>query len=400
MPLFIYKAYDNSGAKVDGQIEAADQSNAIQLLKKQHLLAYEIKAFDDSGVGLFAFQQKINLADLEFLTSELSLLLESGVRIDRGLDIIRKTKAKPALAKMLSEISHAIKKGASLSAACRAHPDVFDGLYCNLIELGEASGNLSEIFAGLAKDLKFKRELQRKIIGSLTYPLVILSVCLLSIFFIFNFIIPKMADMFSDAELLPWYTQAMLSISAWMTEYQGLLILAMIALVVFSIWLSKQSGFQKWWQRIALTLPVVAKAIITVERIRFNSGLSLMVKAGVPIDQALELSAGNIKNQYLNREMQIARQKVKRGNLLTPALQQTSLYPAFYISLLEVGEESGNLERVFDEIANRSRQDFETWTDNMTTLIEPLMILFMGGFVGGVVVMMLMSMVSINDIGL
>ena len=290
-------------------------------------------------------------------------------------------------------------KGKSISEATRTHPEVFDELYCNLIELGEASGNLTEIFADLAKDLKFKRDLRSKIIGSLAYPLVIFFVCILSIFFIFNFIIPKMAGMFSEADDLPWYTQIMLDISAWMTQYQGLLILGLIGCVFGIIAAFKQPAFLKWWQGVSLKLPITKDAVITIERIRFNTGLAMMVKAGVPIDKALDLSTGNIKNQILRREMEIARSKVSRGSALTPALKQTSLYPDFFISLLEVGEESGNLERVFNEVANRSRQEFERWTERMTTLIEPLMILFMGGFVGGVVVMMLLSMVSINDIG-
>ncbi|HCV02405.1 type II secretion system F family protein [Pseudoalteromonas lipolytica] len=399
MALFNYKAYDSSGAKSEGLIEATSEQDAISKLKAQKLLPYLVNEEQKkSSLGLL-FQSKVSLADLEFLTAELSLLLATGVRIDRGLDIIRRTKAKASLAQMLANISSSIKKGSSLSQALRAYPDVFDNLYCNLIELGEASGNLSEIFAGIAKDLKFKRELQRKIIGSLTYPCVILFVCILSIFFIFNFIIPKMADMFGQLSTLPWYTQLMLSISEWMGNYQVFLALAVMLSVPALIWASKQADFQRWWHKTALKLPVIANASITVERIRFNSGLSLMLKAGVPIDQALELAAGNIKNHVLNHEMNIARKKVKRGSQLTPTLQQTSLYPPFYISLLEVGEESGNLDIVFDEIANRSRQDFETWTDNMTSLIEPLMILFMGGFVGGIVVIMLMSMISLNDVG-
>jgi general secretion pathway protein F len=399
MALFNYKAYDSSGAKSEGLIEATSEQDAISKLKAQKLLPYSVNEEQKkSSLGLL-FQSKVSLADLEFLTAELSLLLATGVRIDRGLDIIRRTKAKASLAQMLANISSSIKKGSSLSQALRAYPDVFDNLYCNLIELGEASGNLSEIFAGIAKDLKFKRELQRKIIGSLTYPCVILFVCILSIFFIFNFIIPKMADMFGQLSTLPWYTQLMLSISEWMGNYQVFLALAVMLSVPALVWASKQADFQRWWHKTALKLPVIANASITVERIRFNSGLSLMLKAGVPIDQALELAAGNIKNHVLNHEMNIARKKVKRGSQLTPTLQQTSLYPPFYISLLEVGEESGNLDIVFDEIANRSRQDFETWTDNMTSLIEPLMILFMGGFVGGIVVIMLMSMISLNDVG-
>ena len=399
MALFLYKAYDHSGAKVDGQIEANTKELALAELKKQNLLPTEVKIFDENNNSVFKLSQKVSLADLEFLTAELSLLLESGVRIDKGIDIIKRTKAKPALAKLLTDISNDIKKGKSLSAAFAEHNNVFDPLYCNLIELGEASGNLSEIFAGLAKDLKFRRDLQRKIISSLAYPLVIFFVCILSIFFIFNFIIPKMSAMFNGVENLPWYTSAMLSTSAWMTQYQGLLVIGLVAAVFGLITAAKQPAFVKWWQGVSLKIPVIKTAIVTVERIRFNSGLAMMIKAGVQIDRAIGLSAGNIKNQYLKREMEIAKNKVKSGSALTPALQQTSLYPDFFISLLEVGEESGNLQRVFDEIANRSRQEFESWTERMTTLLEPLMILFMGGFVGGVVVVMLLSMVSINDIG-
>ena len=216
MILFTYKAYDHSGAKVDGQIEAIDKASALASLKQQSLLPTEVKAVVENDNSIFNFNNKVSLSDLEFLTAELSLLLESGVRIDKGIDIIKKTKAKPALAKLLNDISSNLKKGKSLSESFKEHSDIFDPLYCNLIELGETSGNLSEVFAGLAEDLKFRRDLQRKIVSSLAYPLVIFFVCLLSIFFIFNFIIPKMSSMFNDVDALHWYTQLMLSISEWM----------------------------------------------------------------------------------------------------------------------------------------------------------------------------------------
>jgi type II secretory pathway component PulF len=185
-----------------------------------------------------------------------------------------------------------------------------------------------------------------------------------------------------------------------MIKYQWLLAIGLIASVFGLISAFKQPAFVQWWQSACLKLPVVKTAILTIERIRFNSGLAMMIKSGVAIDKAIGLSAGNIKNQLLRREIEIAKNKINRGSALTPALKQTSLYPDFFVSLLEVGEESGNLEKVFEEIASRSRQEFESWTENMTTLIEPLMILFMGGIVGGVVVTMLLSMVSVNDIGI
>ncbi len=399
MASFSYKAFDSMGGKCDGLIEADSLSSAQLQLEKEGLLPYELKEQQSSRQGNRFFEERVSLADLEFVTSELSLLLATGIRIDRGLDIIRKTKAKPVLAKLLSDLSQSLKKGSSLSQACRAHPKVFDGLYCNLIELGEASGDLAGTFAGLSQDLKFKRDLRKKIVSAITYPVVIFFVCVLSILFIFNVIIPKMADMFANIEQLPWYTQVMLGTSAWFNQNQSLLFLGLVTAFAGVYFASKNERIIAWWHRIVLQLPICGTAVKTVERIRFNTGLSLMLKAGVPIDKALALATGNIRNQQLHAELEVARKKVKRGNQLTPSLQQSSLYPSFYISLLEVGEESGKLETVFDEIASRSRQDFETWTDRITSLLEPLMILFMGVFVGGVVVVMMLSMISLNDVG-
>ncbi|WP_440054198.1 type II secretion system F family protein [Pseudoalteromonas sp. T1lg65] len=399
MPTFNYKAYDSAGGKCDGQIDAEDVSAAHSMLEKQGLLPIQLLEIKTSKNRVSLFSDQISLADLEFVTSELSLLLATGIRIDKGLDIIRKSKAKPALAKLLGDLSQSLKKGSSLSQACRQHPKVFDDLYCNLIELGEASGDLAGTFSGLSEDLKFKRDLIKRVVSAVTYPLVIFFVCLLSIIFIFNVIIPKMADMFANIEQLPWYTQAMLGVSSWFNDNQNILLLALVSSLVIGVVASRNDSVRSWWHRVVLRLPVMGTAVRTVERIRFNTGLSLMLKAGVPIDRALELAAGNVRNQQLFSELEIARKKVKRGSQLTPALKQSSIYPSFYISLLEVGEESGKLEIVFNEVASRSRQDFETWTTRITSLLEPLMILFMGVFVGGVVVVMMLSMISLNDVG-
>lgn len=396
---FSYRAYDASGAKFEGNIDGIDEAQVITELKSQGLLPVEVKLIKEKGQALFSFSRKVSLADLEFLTAELSLLLSSGVRIDRGIDIIRKNKAKPVLASLLNDISKDLKGGSSLAEAVRKHPETFQPLYCNLIELGETSGSLSQVFEDLAADLKFRKELQSKIISSLTYPIVIFFVCVMSVFFVFNFIIPRMSSMFDGVDNLPWYTSALLSTSAWLNEYQGFLFIGVIGFIFAVVALAKRPEVKKWFQGVALNLPVLRNATLTVERIRFNSGLSLMLSAGLPIDKALSLCIGNVNNHHIQRELEIAKEKIKRGNSLSQALKQTSIYPGFFISLLEVGEESGNLDRVFNEIAKRSKQDFESWTGRITTLLEPLMILFMGGLVGGIVIVMLMSMVSINDFG-
>jgi type II secretory pathway component PulF len=399
MAIFSYRAYDNSGAKFEGETDAIDKQGVIAELKSQGLLASEIKPVAEKGQSVVSFSRGVTLADLEFLTAELSLLLASGVRIDRGIDIIRRNKAKPVLASLLGGISKDIKGGSSLAESLRKHPKVFSALYCNLVELGESSGNLVQVFHDLALDLKFQRDLQSKIISSLTYPLVILFVCILSIFFVFNFIIPRMSSMFDGVDNLPWYTSALLSVSEWLNNYQGLLLVGLLIGGTCMYLLFKRPDVKRWFSGVSLSIPVVRNAVITVERIRFNSGIALMLSAGLAIDKSLSLCIGNVSNHQLKRELEIARDKVKRGNSLSQALRQTSIYPAFFISLLEVGEESGNLESVFSEIAKRSKQEFESWTGRVTTLLEPLMILFMGGLVGGIVIIMLLSMVSINEFG-
>lgn len=400
MANFKYQAYDSSGAKVSGTIVSADEKSVLAELKAQKLIPLSVS--EDSGKKGFldSVSSRVNLSDLEFFTSELSLLLQSGVRIDKGIDIIRRSKSKPALANLLSDISQSLKRGGSLSAALKEHPEVFDKLYVNLVELGEASGELADIFDGLAKDLKYKRDLNRKLISSLTYPAVIFAVCIASIFLIFNFIVPQMADLFNQRDSLPWYTKLMLNTSDWMQNYQWYLIIALVVATVAGISALRDHNNKEKFQRFLLRVPGLKTALISTDRIRFNSGLALMLKAGIQIDKALTLAIGNLKSEPIVQELTVAKEKIQRGGVLSEALQQTSLYPEFYVSLLEVGEASGNLPTIFEEIANRSRQDFESWTQRLTTLIEPLLILFMGVIVGGVVVVMLLSMVSVNDVSL
>lgn len=399
MAQFQYQAYDSSGAKIQGEIEGNNQKHALEQLKQQKLLVTEIKPVSSKNSGFIIGSGKVDLADLEFLTSELSLLLASGVKIDKGLNIIKRSKAKPALAKLLTDLSQRLSKGSSLSQAMAAHPQVFDALYINLVELGEASGQLSLVFQKLADDLNYRRQLQRKIITSLTYPLVILAVCVMSVVFIFNVIVPKMSVLFEGMANLPWYTSLLLSSSEWMQAYQGLLLVGLVFLAVaIKLSLANPNVIDSA-QQMLLNIPGLRSAILTTERIRFNSGLAMMLEAGVPLDKGLLLAQGNLKNRFIQRQIDIVRRKVKQGQSLAPALKQTLLYPDFYVSLLEVGEESGNMPYVFEEVAKRSRIEFESWTQKMTTLIEPLLILLMGVIIGGVVVIMLMSMVSVNDVG-
>jgi type II secretory pathway component PulF len=398
---FQYSGFDQSGAKVSGDISAESIDSARQMLRQQGVLVKTLQPQQLESPGFSLGKTKVSLSDLEFLTTELSVLLDAGLKIDKGIELLNRTNKKPGLATLLDKISKSLRGGKQLSQALQLADDkLFDSLYVNLVSIGEATGKLPEVFRSLAADLAFKRDLQQKVTQALTYPMVILFVCLSSIVFIFNYVVPNLETMFQGKTDLPVYTQLLLSSSAWMRQYQWYLLGAIIGGVFLLKHALQKPEFQHSFQKWQLNLPVLKQAVVLVERIRFNSGLAMMLNAGVSVDQALMLSCGNIKNSLVRRELEIAINKIKRGDALSGALRQTLLYPDFFASLLAVGEESGELTRIFREIAERSQREFSSWVTRMTSLLEPLLIVVMGGIVGGVVVIMMLSITGTTDVGI
>jgi len=401
MAIYIYQAYDSHGGKIDGKLDASSFENAKHELKNKnlHITSLKIESSSTSNISFFE-RKKISLEELEFLTSELAILLSNGVKIDKSLSILLRNKPNGPASKLLNDLYVAVKRGDTLSDAMAEQPEVFDLLYVNLVKLGEASGNLAHVFVRLSTDLKFRSDLKRKIIQSLTYPMVIFAVCILCILFIFNYIVPQMSGLFDGLPELPVYTEILLNVSAWMQNYQWFLFAGLFIGVVALVAAFKNPVAKRTLDELMLKMPLIKGALLVVERIRFNSALTMMLEAGISIDKALELAAGSVNNRFIRQGLIAAKENIKKGAGLTESLERSPIYPDFYLSLLEVGEESGKLSPVFEEIASRSRSEFESWTDNMTSILEPLLILTMGGIVGSVVVTMLLSIISVNDLGI
>ena len=403
MGRFRFEGFDGSGARVSGFVESDALDLARDDLRSRGVL---VSALEREGGGrdwresLGLRSERVRLEDLEFLTSELSLLLDSGVRIDRAIGILERSAKGGAVGKLLGGLSGQLKQGRQLSEAVADQQGVFDPLFVNLVAVGEESGRLPDVFRRLSEDLRFRRDVRQKVLQAASYPMVVLGVCIVALLFIFNFVVPNLTTLFTDASELPWYTTALLGASEFMQRYQWLLGAGLAAAAVILWQARSRPGSIEARERLALGTPLVRDAALTVERIRFASGLGMMLESGVPVDRALQLATGSIRHGQLRRETSIAVEKVRRGEQLSATLRQTRLFPDFYASLLEVGEESGELGKVFTEIARRSRDDFSSWTQRLTTLLEPLLILLMGLIVGGVVVVMMLSITSVADIGL
>jgi type II secretory pathway component PulF len=403
MPQYRYRGFDEAGGRVEGVVEALSRDSALQALRSRGVFPNEVAPVAgtrDWRSSLGISSTRIQLSDLEFFTSELSLLLDSGVRIDRAIAILQRSGKSGSIGGLLTELLEQLKQGKQLSQAIGARPDVFSPLYINLVSLGEAGGRLPEVFKSLAADLRFQRELRQKIISAATYPIVVAGVCLVAIIFIFNFVVPNLQSLFAENSELPWYTSLLLNSSEFMQRWQ-FVIGGLVVLLGIVIWRSrKHPDLIDFRDQLLLNLPIVRDATSMIERIRFCSGLGLMLEAGLPVDRALTLAAGSIRHGVLRREISRAIEKIRRGEQVSQALKQTRIFPEYFTSLLEVGEESGALARVFLEIARRSRDDFSSWALRMTTLLEPLLVLIMGLIVGAVVVVMMLSITSVADLDL
>ncbi len=401
MAKFIYKAYDPHGGKIDGQIEASSLEIAKGLLNRQKMMVATIKEAQSSEAPFsISSTRKVSSRGLEFFTSELSLLLNSGVTIDRALTVLGRSTSSASQARLIANLHSAIRQGETLSQAMSSEHAVFSALYINLVNLGESSGTLPQIFERLSDDIKFQSELKRKVVTALTYPSIVFIVCLLCIVFIFNYIVPQMSTLFVGLPEVPTYTSFLLNASEWVMKYQWFALFVVIALVVaFSVMIKTPTG-SRIVDDMVLKLPGLSNVLLLAEQIRFNTAISMMLASGVMIDRCLEMGLGTIKNDAIRQNLEMVKDRVKKGESLANALVSSPMFPDFSISLIEVGEESGQLEPVFSELSSRARNEFEDFINRFTSLLEPILILIMGGIVGGVVVTMLVSIVSINDIGI
>mgnify|MGYP001005772364 CR=1 FL=1 len=395
---FSYKCISKGGNTTQGEIEADSAALAINKLKNEGLLVVSIKPTKSATKKQFS--NKVSLKDLEFLTAELSILLGNGIKLDKALKMLAKVKADSPVGNLINSLSNAISKGSHLADAFANYPQYFSPLYINLLKIGEQTGELKKVFYELALDLKFKAELKKRITQALVYPTAILCVCVASILFIFNFVVPSMSSIFEGRDTIPFYTQFILDTSTWLQQYQLYLL---VGLVFFGYALKigwQNPKYQSFLQELAFKLPFFGGLILEVERVNFTSAISLMLKSGLKIDQAVLNAKESLQSIELKRQVDFSLQELKRGSSLNQALSSSDIFPDFYRSLIEVGEETAELQSVFEEIVGRSRNEFDTKISQFLNLLEPLLILFMGLIVGGVVVTLMLSITSANDVGL
>lgn len=389
--------YDSEGTRRVLSLEGQTKEAIIKELLDSGLSVATVKEIKPSWRAGFGGSEQLSVDQQEFLTAQLSLLLKNGLRIDESLSLLQRTVVDTQLKFVVGELAARVREGIPLSEALLAKWG-FSPLYRSLVKIGETSGAMDEVFLGISTDLKFKKATLSKIKQAVSYPLLVLTFCIAAILFIFNVVIPRMSVLFENQEQLPWYTHAMLATADAVVSYQWALIPLVLAFPLLTLQGYRNPRVKLFLDGALLRLPVVSTFIRLLERIRYSSAMELTVSRGISVERAMQYAAAVLNNTILQEQARSVRVKVEQGSTLAEAFRQTLLFDELHTGLIEVGERSGDLAPVFHEITDREQQTFDNLVLRVTTLLEPILILIMSVVTGGVVIVMLMSIIAVQDI--
>ena len=388
MPTYAYKARNAASQLIEGGLEAVSSSAAADVLLGQGLTPVEIKetaarAAKTAGGGnrwnVTIFAQKISHIDLLLFSRQMHTLLKSGVPIMRALSGLQDAAINPEMKRVIGEIRESLEGGRELSQAMARHPRVFSSFYLSMVRVGEATGLLEAIFLRLFEHLEFERYMREQVKSALRYPSFVVLAMVVAIVIVNIFVIPAFAKVFAGfgAEL-PLMTRLLLGFSEFMLAYwPHLLVLTVGSAYAFRVWLGTATGRHSW-DRFSLRIPIAGKILHKAALSRFARSFALGMRSGVPVMQALSNSAQTVDNVYVARRVEGMRENVERGESLLRSAISSGIFTPVVLQMVAVGEESGAVDDMMDEIGDMYRQEVEYELKTLGQQIEPILIVLLG----------------------
>lgn len=395
MPTFVYRAKKNSAETVSGQITAQNKDEAVDLISQLGFLPISVEPQTTKAIQPCRIKSK----EIYIFSRQLANLLKSGVSILRALKIIEEQTQPVYFKHIISNVADQVKNGRSFSESLTLYPRIFSPLYITMIHAGEESGNLFDILTTLSIHQHRQEEIKSKVKTALVYPCLMALVGLGTILFILCFVLPKMSGLFSSlGNDLPWPTQMLLAVSHFLNKGWIFVIGILAAAVIGALkWIRSAKG-KMVFSRIILRLPIFGDVLLKTELARFSSTLSLLMKSGVSIVRALQITIPVLNNNMLQHQFVRCKDFLVSGRSLGEGIGQVKQIPPMMGQLINLGEESGNLVEVLQEISDMYEQDVNEKVKMMTTLLEPIMILTVGLMVGFMVFAMLLPIFQIDSL--
>jgi len=424
VPVFAYSGLDGRGKKVSGLKDADNQKalraalkrdgvfltdarEATGALKRQQAGAAAATSLGDVIVGLLnpvralkRWQERATAdrVQVSVLTRQMATLLRAGVPLAESLGALVDQIERPGLKRAMAEVKTQVNEGSSLGDAMARHPKIFEELYVNMVRAGEASGTLEVVLFRLADFLDAQNKLRAKVISALFYPvaMIVIGSGIMAVLMIT--VVPKVTAIFEDTgKALPWNTQLLIGVSTLFSDYWW----ALILVIAGGVW-----GFRRWKRtakgkatldRVTLKLPIFGELARKIAITRFAKTLATMLASGVPLLRALDIVKAILGNTVLTKVVEEAKESIKEGESIAAPLRRSGQFPAVVTHMIAVGERSGQLEQMLENVAQAYDLEVDMAMQRLTTLLEPLMILVMGGSVAFVVFSILMPIMEMNE---
>ena len=398
MPTFTYVARTRDGQKKSGTLTAENRQAVVRSLQSQGLIADNVQERGKSAAPKRG--AKVKAAEILVFTRQLSTIVNAGLPLLQGLDILAEQTEDPRFSRVLAEIGQDVEGGESFSDALKKHPRIFGDLYVSMVRAGEASGNLDNVLLQLADYLESMEELKRRIRAAMTYPVVAFSMILLIAAGLIIWVVPQFAEIFSsfDAEL-PAPTRLLIFISDILRSWKMLLVIAAFIAAVMGLRMYGRTNAGRYnIDKNMLKLPVFGKMLRKVAISRFARTLSTLTRSGVPILGALEIVERTAGNEVFARVVRKAGDAVRGGETLADPLARSGEFPSMVTRMIGVGEKTGALEQMLGKISDFYDSEVKAAVDALTSLIEPILILMMGVVVGGIVIALFMPILQLSSL--
>ena len=388
MPSFAYKARDANGELVEGVLEGATSAAVVDVLRGLRLTPVAIRETQaparkvSPSMNITLFSQKVSHIDLLLFSRQMHTLLKSGVPIMRALAGLQDAAINPEMNRVIGEVRESLEGGRELSQALARHPRVFSPFYLSMVRVGEATGLLEEIFLRLFDHLEFERYMREQVKTALRYPTFVVIAMVVALVVVNLFVIPAFAKVFAGfgAEL-PLMTRILLAFSNFMVAYWPAMLGGLVAAVfAFRAWRATAAG-RLVWDGLVLRFPIAGKILHKAALSRFARSFSLGICSGVPVMQALSNSAQTVDNTYVARRIEGMRENVERGESLLRASISTGIFTPVVLQMVAVGEESGAVDDMMNEIGDMYRQEVEYELKTLGQQIEPILIVMLGAMV-------------------
>ncbi|MDA9974289.1 type II secretion system F family protein [Candidatus Pelagibacter sp.] len=399
MEFYTYKGI-SAGKYIEGEIEALNQEEASHKLKNDKVIITNLvkskkkkveKKEKKKGSSFSFGKKKVTPADVVIFSKQFATMVKAGLPILNVLTMLRDQVENPSLKEIIEDIRKSLEGGVTLSKCFNKYPKVFDNIYVNLIKAGEASGKLDVFLLKLVSSLEKTEKVKKKIKGALMYPMVMFSTAMIVMVFMLIKVVPVFAKMYDGMGIpLPTPTRVIMNASDFMRGSGGLtlFIVLTISYFVFKYLTTKNEKIRFWWHGRVLKLPVFGEMILKSMLARISLIMGNLSAAGVNLLESIEIAKSVSNNVVITNALENVKKGVFSGDTLTKLFLKEPLFPPTFSQLISVGEQTGSLDEMFTSVSNYYEEEFDTAVDNMSTLIEPIMIVFMGTMIGGLMIAM------------